>query len=356
MGSDTDESAADRVDSAFTTPPPLEPGDTVAIAAPSRPPSEPKLSIGRDRLEALGLETTVLPTAKRTGADEPAPPAERAAELEDAFRDPEIGAVMAYTGGDDQLRMLSHLDGDVLAANPTRFFGYSDNDNVRLFCWNRGLVSYGLQLHPDLTCDPELHPYTERYLRRALFEESLGTVEPADEWTDDWYDFEDPEPREWYASPSPTISRGDEAPDGEVSGRLWGGSYAIVKWHLQADRYLPAPAALDGAILALETSEDVPVPHEVGYTLRAMGERGLLERFDGAVVGRPQTFSPHVEWEPDREEYPARLRSVVEREMGRYNPNAVVGFGYDFGHTAPAVPLPLGARATIRPDGSLRFE
>ncbi|MFB6236439.1 MAG: S66 peptidase family protein [Halopenitus sp.] len=356
MGSDTDEATPGRVDSAFTTPPALEAGDTVAVVAPSRPPSEPKLSIGRERLEALGVETTLLPTAQRTDAEEPAPPAERAAELEDAFRDPTIGGVMAYSGGDDQLRVLSHLDGDVLAANPTRFFGYSDNDNFRLYLWNRGIVSFGIGLHPDLTCDPELNAYTERYLRRALFDDSLGTVEPADEWTDDWYDFEDPEPREWDENPGPTISRGDEAPNGEVTGRLWGASFAILKWHLQTDRYLPDPAALDGAILALETSEDVPVPREVGYTLRAMGERGLLERFDGVVVGRAQIHSPHIEWEPEREEYPARLRSVVEREVSRYNPGAVVGFGYDFGHTAPAVPLPLGERTTIRSDGSLRFE
>lgn len=342
--------------SAFTTPPPLEPGDTVAITAPSRPPSEPQLSIGLERLDALGLEPTVLGTAGRTDADEPAPPAERAAEIEDAFRDPEIRALMAYSGGDDQLRVLCHLDGDVLAANPTRFFGYSDNDNLRLFLWNHGVVSYGLELHPDLACDAELHQYTQRYLRRALFEESLGVVEPAEEWTDGWYDFEDPEPREWYDNPGPTVVRGDDALETDVSGRLWGGTFVILKWQLQTGRYLPDPAALDGGVFALETSEDIPVPREVGYTLRAMGERGLLARFDGIVVGRPRLYYPNLEWNPDREAYPEQLRSVVEREVSRYNPSAVVGFGYDFGHTAPSFPLPLGAYATIRPNGTLEFE
>jgi len=129
-------------------------------------------------------------------------PAARAADIEDAFADPEIGAVMAYTGGDDQIRVLRHLDGDALAASPTRFFGYSDNDNLRLFLWNRGIVSYGLGVHPDLVCDADLHTYTERYLRRALFEESLGRIVPADEWTDDWFDFEAREPREWDDTPA----------------------------------------------------------------------------------------------------------------------------------------------------------
>ena len=342
---------------AFTTPPPLGDDQALAIVAPSRPADAAMLRIGRERLAALGVETRVFPTAD-PDRDEPASPAARAADIEDAFADPEIGAVMAYTGGDDQLRVLRHLDGDVLAANPTRFFGYSDNDNLRLFLWNRGIVSYGIGVHPDLVCDAELRPDTERYLRRALFEESLGRVAPADEWTDEWFDFETGAARAWRENPGPTTWTGPDAdPEDPVRGRVWGGSFGIVKWHLQTDRYLPAPARLDGAVLALETSEDVPPPREVGYTLRAMGERGLLERFDGVLVGRPRTNAPTLEWDPDPGEYPAELENVVAREIERYAPSAVVGFGYDFGHTDPSFPLPLGAVATLDPaDGALRFE
>lgn len=342
---------------AFTTPPPLGDDQVLAIAGPSRPADETTLRIGRERLDALGVETRVFPTAD-PDREEPASPAERAAEIEDTFADPEVGAVMAFTGGDDQIRILRHLDGDALAASPTRFLGYSDNDNLRLFLWNAGVVSYGIGVHPDLVCDVELHPYTERYLRRALFEDSLGAIEPADEWTDEWFDFETGDPRAWRDNPGPTTWVGPDAdPEEPVSGRVWGGSFGIVKWHLQTDRYLPAPKRLDGAVLALETSEDVPPPREVGYTLRAMGERGLLERFDGLLVGRPRTNAPTLEWDPDPEEYPAELERVVTRELERYAPDAVAGFGYDFGHTDPMFPLPLGAVATLDPtDGALRFD
>lgn len=341
---------------AFITPPPLGDDQALAIVAPSRPPDATKLRIGRDRLAALGVETRAFATADPE-RDEPASPAARAADIEDAFADPEIGAVMAYTGGDDQLRVLQHLDGDALAANATRFFGYSDSDNLRLYLWNRGIVSYGLGVHPDLTCGTGLHPYTERYLRQALFDESLGQVVPADEWTDDWFDFETREPREWDDNPGPTTWVGPDAdPDESVRGRVWGGTFAIVKWHLQTERYLPSPDRVDGGLLALETSEDVPPPREVGYTLRAMGERGLLARFDGVLVGRPRTNAPSLEWDPDPNEYSVELASVVTRELGRYAPDAVVGFGYDFGHTEPSFPLPLGGVATLDPaDGSLRF-
>lgn len=342
----------------FTTPPPLARGETVAIAAPSRPPAQLQLSIARERLEALGLETTLLPTARVDTAEEtePASPPDRAADVETAFRDPEIGGVMAYTGGDDQLLVLDHLDGDVLADNPTRFFGYSDCDNLRLFLWNRGIVSYGIQAHPDLCVAPELHEYTERYLRRALFDDTLGHVEPADEWTQEWYDFETGGSREWRENPAPEIWRGPAAPDGAVSGRIWGGCFAILEWHLQTGCYLPDQERLDGCLLVLETSEDVPFPREVGYTLRAMGERGLLQRFDGVLVGRPRTHNPHLEWEPDHVTYPRDLRDAIVRELDRYNPEAVAAFGLDFGHTEPSFPLPIGAHARLRPDGTLVVE
>lgn len=340
----------------FTTPPPIGDDQTLGIVAPSRPADEAMLEIGRERLSALGVETRVFPTAD-PDRDEPASPAARAADIEDAFADPSVGAVMAYTGGDDQIRMLRHLDADVLTANPTRFFGYSDSDNLRLYLWNRGIVSYGLGVHPDLVCDGDLRPYTERYLRRALFEESLGRVEPAPKWTDEWFDFETREPRTWRANPGPTTWVGpNAATDESVVGRVWGGSFAILKWQLQADRYLPDPERLDGAVLALETSEDVPPPREVGYTLRAMGERGLLGRFDGLLVGRPRTNAPPLEWEPDPREYPTELKDVITRELERYAPDAVAGFGYDFGHTDPSFPFPLGAVATLDPaDGALQF-
>ncbi|MFC6724527.1 S66 peptidase family protein, partial [Halobium palmae] len=285
------------------------------------------------------------------------PPEERAAEIERAFADPEIRGVMAVTGGDDQLRVLRHLDADVLREHPTRFYGFSDNDNLRLYLWNRGVVSYGAQLMPTLALDPEIHSYTEHSLRRALFEGALGRVDPAEEWTDGWYEF-DGEPREWRENDGRDWWIGpDVTGEPTVEGRVWGGCYSIVSWHLETSRYLPDPVDLEGAILALETSETLPYAADVGYTLRSMGERGLLERFDGVLVGRPKSFNPHAEREVDIETYRAAIREAVTAQLAEYAPHAVAAFGVDFGHTDPHVPLPLGGTATLDPDTeTIRFD
>lgn len=338
---------------AFIRPPPLAPDDTVAFLAPSVPVTAERVERAAGRLrETFALQTVTYPTAEREPADGPAPPAERAEELMRAFEDPGVDAVLSVTGGDDQLRVLKHLDPDRIARNPTRFFGYSDNDNLRLFLWRLGIVSWGITAHPDLTVDQELHPYVEQYLSRALFEDELGTVEPADEWTDEWFDFETEEPRSWRDAPGWTWR--DRGP---VAGPTWGGSLAIVGWHLQADRFLPAPDELDGTVLALETSETLPRAREVGYLCRSLGERGLLDRFAGVVVGRPQATNPTIARDPDFDEYRTAIRQAVETQLDRYAPETTAVFDVDFGHTSPIFPFPLGATARLDPaTESLSFE
>ena len=123
-----------------------------------------------------------------------------------------------------------------------------------------------------------------------------------------------------------------------------------MSWQLQASRYLPDSEELDGAVLALETSEELPSTADVGYTLRAMGERGLLERFDGVLVGRPRAFSPDTDREVEFETYREAIRDTVVEQLREYDSDAVAVFNVDFGHTDPRIPLPIGGEVRIDPD------
>lgn len=341
--------------SAFVVPPALDPGDSVAIVAPSSGGAADAphvLDLGVERLrETFDLDPVVYPTAERGNEYLEAHPGERARDIHDAFRDPDVRGIVATIGGDDQLRVLDHLDPDVLRENPTRFYGMSDNTNLQLYLWNLGIVSYnGGQLMNQVATPGHLHGYTERYLRRAFFEGSLGELASAAEWTDDVIDWSDEE----YADHEPAYEdatgwtwRGGEE---RAAGRIWGGCLAIVEWHLMTERYLPDPAALDGGVLAIETAEDMPSADRVKWTLMCMGERGLLDRFDAVLVGRPATRS-HLE-RPDDEErtaYRDRQRQAIAGQLDRYNPDIPLVFDLDFGHTNPTVPLPIGGRAVVDP-------
>ena len=346
----------------FVVPPPVEPGDSVAVLSPaSNAPESARFvyELGLERMrEVFGLEPVAYPTATADPEWLAENPAARAADVMDAFRDPEISAVVANIGGHDQITVLPHLDGDVLRANPTRFYGWSDNTSLALFLWNEGIVSfYGGSTLTEYAMDGELFAYTEEYLGRALFEDSLGEWREADVFTDQAGDWDDPssvETKREIEESDGRLWRGGEA---SVSGRIWGGNYSVLVEQFLADRYLPDEELLDGCVLAIETSELIPDPAVVGANLRALGERGLLDRFDGVLVGRAAARSHAVDNPPAwRADYRERQRNAIEDVFRKYNPNAPVVFDCEFGHTYPTCPLPIGAEIEVVPETrSLRF-
>ena len=68
------------------------------------------------------------------------------------------------------------------------------------------------------------------------------------------------------------------------------GLLEIVDFHLRTGRYLLDDAAYDGSVLYLETSEELPSAAYVRYLLMCLGERGLLQRFDGLLMGRARAW------------------------------------------------------------------
>ncbi|SEP20951.1 Muramoyltetrapeptide carboxypeptidase LdcA (peptidoglycan recycling) [Halogranum amylolyticum] len=341
--------------SEFVTPPPVERGDKVAIVSPASGLADRFPHVyerGLDRLRSVfDLEPVEFPTARESDSYLFDHPEERAEDVERAFADPEIAAVVSTIGGNDQIRILEHLDADVLRANPTRFYGISDNTNLAQFLWNQGVVSYyGGHLLTEFATPGPLPEYLESSLRTALFEESVGSIAPAVEFTDQDVGWDDPDriddSPEMERNPGWTWRGGDDA----VEGRTWGGSLEITALQAAAGRYLPDPAELDGAVLLLETSEELPSPGEVQRVLLGLGERGLLSRFDGFLVGRVKARSHLVDRSQDkREAYRAKLQQKYVDVISLYNETAPIVLNVDFGHTNPIVPVPIGATATIDP-------
>jgi muramoyltetrapeptide carboxypeptidase LdcA involved in peptidoglycan recycling len=340
----------------FTVPPPLERGDPVAIVAPAAGAAEryPHVyELGLERLrDVFDLEPVEYPTATRSDEYLASHPEERAEDVMDAFRDPEIRGVITTIGGSDQLRILRHLDPAVLQDNPTRFYGISDNANLTSYLWNQGIVSYyGGTVLTTLAMQGSMCEYSAEHLERAFFEDAIGEIEPADEFTDDDLDWGDPDTldqrREFEDNPGWRWAGGE----GRVEGRVWGGCLEVLEPFLAADRYAPDVADLEGAILLLETSEEVPAAEDARMALLAMGERGILEAVDGVIVGRAKARSLQVSRDPDeRRAYRRRQRETIETVVDEYNSGAPIVFDVDVGHTAPEVPVPIGGRAILDPD------
>lgn len=344
------------VSMSFITPPAMEPGDSVAVIAPSSGGAHNAphvLECALERLRSVfDLDPVVYPTARQSDSFLAEQPRARAADIHAAFRDPEITGVFATIGGSDQLRVLKHLDPAILREHPTRFYGMSDNTNLSLVLWNNGIVSYnGAQLMNELAVPGELPEYTERYCRCAFFEDSVGELEPASEWTDEPAQWDDPATIDTAPEYEPNPGWRWAGSTASVTGRLWGGCLAIVEWHCATDRYLPSPDELDGAVLAIETDEGLPSPSSVAATLMCMGERGLLERFAAVLVGRAPGRS-FIDEPPraKRDAYRTRVYDAIIEQVERYNPDAPVVLGLDWGHTTPIAPLPIGHPVTVDPE------
>lgn len=342
--------------SGFITPPPLEPGSQVAIVSPASGlaaefPHVYELGLERMR-SVFDLEPVEYPTATKPSAYLAEHPEERAEDIEEAFADADIDGVVATIGGNDQIRVLEHLDTSVLREHPTRFFGLSDNTNLAFALWNEGIVSYyGGHVMTEFGIPGTVLPDTlERWLRRALFEESIGELHPAARFTDQDLSWADPDSLDRTPAMEPNDGWSWAGGHERVTGRTWGGSLEVTSLHLAADRYLPPLDALDGAVLVLETSEELPSAGMVQRALLGMGERGLLERMGALLVGRPKARSHEVERDAgERAAYRERQRAAVESVVERYNPAAPVVFDVDLGHTNPIVPVPIGGRVTVDP-------
>ncbi|MEW2609532.1 S66 peptidase family protein [Streptomyces sp. NPDC047880] len=336
-------------------PPKPSPGDRIAVISPSSglPGLFPlPYELGLQRLhKEFGLVPVEYPATRTMGST----PRERADDIHAAFADPEIKAVIASIGGDDQITVLPHLDRELIRANPKPFFGMSDNTNLLAFLRACGVVAFhGGSVMCELGRPGAMHPQTAESLHAALFTSGPYELRPAERWRDIDRDWADPATFDAEPETRPGTGWTWVNPERVVEGRSWGGCLEILAWLLMADREIARdPSEYDGGVLLLETSEDMPSATEVFRTLRGMGERGLLERFPALLMGRPKTWSfdrPNTPQEAAR--YAADQREAVLRAMRTYAPGAMIVFDVDFGHTDPQLVIPYGG--TVRVDGSAR--
>jgi len=333
----------------FVHPAKLAVGDRVAVLSPSwaGPGVFPHVQeLGLQRLRThFGLEPVEYPTTRRVDAS----PQDRADDIHAAFADPEISAIMASIGGEDQIKVLRHLDPTVLQAHPKAFFGYSDSTNLLNYLWNLGIAGYyGGSTMVHLGRHGALNPVTGSSLRTALFETGTVELDPVAEFTDEHGRWEEPEaldvaPR---LRPAPPWTwRGEPL---SITGRTWGGCLEIIDVQLRVGRYLLEPDVYAGCVLLLETSEEMPSAGEVYRILMCMGERGLLGMFAAVVVAKPKAWdSERRETLQQRAAYTEAQRESVIRALDEYNPGVPTVFGLDFGHTDPQVILPMGGQMTV---------
>lgn len=309
-----------------------------------------ELELGVRRLEHYGLKVRFLPHALKGIDYLKAHPEARAADLLEAFRDPEIDLILCAIGGDDTYRLLPYLfdEGRLeKAACRKPFLGFSDSTVNHFMLHKVGLPTfYGQSFLSDVCeMDTEMLPYTRRYFEELLRTGTIRQVEPSEVWYEGRTDYSPAclgtplpaHPAEgWKLLQGPPV----------FSGKILGGCLDTIHDFFDGERYadMPAlcqkyglfPGAADwqGRILLLETSEEQMSPEKFSRALGFLKQAGVFKAVSGILFGRPMD-NVH------REEYHRRLAAAVD------DPALPILADVSVGHALPRCILPFGVNARV---------
>lgn len=104
----------------------LSTGDVIGIAAPSGPFEEDLFNTGVAALEDMGFKVLIPEGLQQAQGYLAGPDSLRAALLMDMFKNPLIKGIVCARGGYGSMRILDHIDFNVIRKNPKVFIGFSD--------------------------------------------------------------------------------------------------------------------------------------------------------------------------------------------------------------------------------------
>lgn len=284
-------------------PPPLSPGDLIAVVAPSGPVRPDELSCGLAWLRTryrINMEAGALARFGYLAGDDE----RRQVELERAMLDREVKAIVAARGGYGSMRIVDALPWESLLARPKWIVGFSDITALHAFAWRTGVASVHA---PNVTGLGRRASPRERAVWLASVERPLCE-------------------RRW--SDLRAIR------SGQARGPIVGGNLALVHAMAAAGR-LRLPA---GCVLALEDVSEAP--YRVDRMLTSLLIAGYLGDVSAIVFGgfdrcAAADGGPTVDEVLDR----------CTRSLG-----IPVLAGAPFGHGSPNDAFVLGAPARIQND------
>ena len=202
----------------------------------------------------------------------------------------------------------------------------------------------------QLAMQTEMDDYTVEYMKKAMFENGTAQLTASDTFSDidlDWGADSNLKKRRPHEKNEGWFWDGE----GSAEGITWGGCLESIDAMLQHDIQIPSLEQFKEIILFTETSEEIPAGADVSKFYRALGERGILERVQGILVGRPKAWSLDDQRTPgERQRYREEQREAITAAVREYNKTIPIVQNMDFGHTNPQIPIPYGKMCRI--DGS----
>ena len=311
----------------------LKQGDTIRVVAPSRSLkiiSSEICELANERLRALGLTVEFGEHAQECDALNSSSVEARVADLHAAFSDTKVKAILTVIGGFNSNQLLTHLDYDLIRANPKILCGYSDITALENAIFAKtGLVTYSGLFYSTFGRRKGFE-YCPEYFQKCLFSNEPFEVIPSKTWSDDeWW--KDQQNREFIDNPGWTVVN-----TGSAEGTIVGGNLCTFNL-LQGTPYFPD---LTDSILFLEDDEESQ-HHHFDRDLQSLIHMPQFQGVRGLVLGRFQKVSGMSE---------EKIRSMLAAKPELRDLPVISNV--DFGHTEPLITFPIGGQVKIVSDKS----
>ena len=295
----------------------LKKGDTIGVIAPSN-------YIEKDDLEYINASIALMEASgfkvkfgKYVFEDTlgyGTSPEKRAADINWAFTDDEVKAIMCVKGGEDSNTALDYIDYKMIKNHPKIICGFSDNTSILNAIHEKtGLVTYHGPTFKSLTSWETGYAYKQFIKTFAENTESLIMGEPEDEYT--------------------TIQAG------QATGELVGGNLSLFT-KLVCGKYA---VNLQDKILFLEELGFEAAPEMVNSNIYYLKQNGVFDKIAGLWIGNY--------------EHPSKisLEKIITNVIGDEYKFPIIKSN-NFGHIDKKIIIPIGTKAEINTNEKIKIK
>lgn len=312
----------------------LEIGDTIGIFSPSSPITytvPKRFHWAKAYLEAKGFKIVEGALTGKYDYYRSGSIKERANELNQLIRNPEVKCIMSTIGGMNSNSILPYIDYETFRENPKIIIGYSDVTAILLAIYAKTGIStfYGPALAASFGEFPPFVDYTYEYFKDMLIEDtSLPYEFPMPEyWTDKYIDWSQQD-REKEKRKNQWIT----VYEGIARGRLIGGNLNTMMG-IWGSPYMPE--IKEGDILFIEDSLKDAATVERSFSLLKLN--GVFDKVSGIILGKHELFD---DMKTGRKPYEILLEVLGERQLPFIA-------DFDCCHTHPMLTLPIGVEVEL---------
>ncbi len=295
----------------------LKKGDTIGVIAPSN-------YIEKDDLEYINASIALMEASgfkvkfgKYVFEDTlgyGTSPEKRAADINWAFKDDEVKAIMCVKGGEDSNTTLDYIDYEMIKKHPKIICGFSDNTSILNAIHEKtGLVTYHGPTFKSLTSWETGYAYKQFIKTFVENTESLIMGEPEEKYT--------------------TIQAG------QATGELVGGNLSLFT-KLVCGKYA---VNLQDKILFLEELGFEAAPEMVNSNIYYLKQNGVFDRIAGLWIGNY--------------EHPSKvsIEKIIKNAIGDEYKFPIIKSD-NFGHIDKKIIIPIGTKAEINTNEKIKIK